>query len=131
MYTYKDTIVNAHKYNIVKRIADRENGNNFNKLDTALSTNSFKYIMLKNKRTGVTMPGDDHRKCPTLYEAEAVDFNRQTLNRENHIVKRCQLCTRILHPLVDTKTSICSFCLNKLVTTKQVSNFCYTRSEKK
>ncbi|QAT90330.1 hypothetical protein KM622_gp044 [Spodoptera exempta nucleopolyhedrovirus] len=112
MSTYKDEINKAQQENIIKRVANREINGTLNKVETALCTNRLYCLMNKDRINRVYRLNNDNRKCPSLYEAEAIDFSK-SLFRTREAVKRCVICTRALHPLFDLKRNVCSFCSAK------------------
>ncbi|AAZ38218.1 ORF-52 [Agrotis segetum nucleopolyhedrovirus A] len=112
MHSYKEHLDKAQRCNVTKRVMDRELNGSLNKVDTALAINRLYCIMTTNKTTQLRQLNNDNRKCPYLYEAEAIDFNK-SLYRTHESVKRCVMCTRALHPMLDIKRSTCAFCAAK------------------
>ena len=110
MSTYEQHLSSAHKCNLVKRVVERETNGTFKKVETALTTQRLYCVMRLDKSSNVQHLNNDNRKCPSLYEAEAIDFSK-SLYRTRDMVKRCVICTRALHPLLDIKKTKCSFCL--------------------
>ncbi|AIZ48607.1 asb049 [Agrotis segetum nucleopolyhedrovirus B] len=110
MHSYNSHLNRAYRSNLAKRITQREITNDFNKMDAALATKRLYCIMSINKSTNnLRQLSNDHYKCPYLYEADAIDFNKQ-LRRTHEPVKRCVICTRALHPMLDVERAMCSFC---------------------
>jgi hypothetical protein len=97
-----------NKNSFIKMLLNREMGSAFNKSRVAFNTDKTHCLLVSNKKTNKTSLNNDNRKCPTLYEAEAMQFNKML---DSSSTARCVLCTRILHPLLDVSRDRCSFCV--------------------
>ena len=113
MSTYKDRLVEANNQNLCRRLVRRELTGSIDKINGALSTNRLYCVVSKNKLDEHQRLNNDHRKCPYLYEAEAIQFT-QTLHKTREPIQRCRVCTRALHQLFDIKRSVCVFCSKSL-----------------
>ncbi|AIE47832.1 orf52-like protein [Peridroma alphabaculovirus] len=107
--SYQERIEAAARNNLARQINDRQISGNMNKVDAALATGRLYCVMSTNKKTNTSQLNNDNRRCPSLYEAEAIDFSKN-LHRTREAIKRCVTCTRALHPLLDIKRAVCSFC---------------------
>ncbi|ACI47418.1 unknown [Spodoptera litura nucleopolyhedrovirus II] len=110
--SYRERIDAARKSNLTRQLSDRQIGGAFNKVSAALATDRLYCVVIKDSNTLKSRLNNDSRKCPYLYEAEAIDFTK-TLHRTRDSVKRCVMCTRALHPLLNVKNMTCPFCLPK------------------
>jgi hypothetical protein len=100
----------VNKNSFIKILLNRETGSSFDKSRVAFNTDKTHCLLVANKKTNRTWLNNDNRKCPTLYEAEAMQFNRM-LDSSSSAAARCVLCTRLLHPLLDVSRNRCSFCV--------------------
>ncbi|ABF47444.1 Hz112-like protein [Clanis bilineata nucleopolyhedrovirus] len=108
--TYKDLVEKAKNKNVVTRLLERELGvKNLNRMETSLAIGRTGYIQLtKGKKLDT-----NHRMCPSLYEADSVDF-KTSLYKSCAVVKRCVACLRLTHHLLDIKENMCTFCRRTL-----------------
>ncbi|AKN80603.1 hypothetical protein [Perigonia lusca single nucleopolyhedrovirus] len=115
MFSYKDLIANGEKCNLANRLRDREMFGSMQKTNTALSTTRSVFCITSNDNKRLN---NDGIKCPSVYEAEAIRFNNQLYPAAcRNSVKRCKLCTRVIHPLNTNSTNfVCHTCrCNKYV----------------
>ena len=105
--TYADRIDEARKVSVTERVMRRELGERFEKVNCCMALGRPLGFETKN-RDGVRFYNQNYRKCPSMYEADGADFTKH-IYRSKETIKRCILCTRILHPLLDDK-QICIFC---------------------
>ncbi|AUF81633.1 hypothetical protein ManeNPV_00107 [Malacosoma neustria nucleopolyhedrovirus] len=97
-----------NKNSFIKMLSNREMGSTFNKSRVAFNTSKTHCLLVTNKKTNKTSLSNDNRKCPTLYEAEAMQFHKML---DSSSTARCVMCTRVLHPLLDVSRNRCSFCV--------------------
>lgn len=109
-YSYNDFYAEARKKTLVDRLKMREINGDIDKLKTAVSLNRVFCIVEPSSHSSYGKLNNDNRKCPYLYEAEAVEF-ATSLQRQSYQIKRCITCTRALHAILDNKKIKCSFCI--------------------
>nr|WRQ96299.1 maco-A 63 [Mamestra configurata nucleopolyhedrovirus A]WRQ96468.1 maco-A 63 [Mamestra configurata nucleopolyhedrovirus A] len=111
MSTYKDCLDNAQKCNVIKRVIEREIKGDLHKIDTALSLKRDFCLNRYNKSTKMNTLNNDHRRCPSLYEAEAINDSKHYY-RTKDCVKRCVRCKGALLSALDINKTMCSLCRN-------------------
>lgn len=94
---------------LLHHLRQREMRERMNKLDAAMavrrSTCVITYGAASSSSASIGL-NRDNIKCPSLYEAEAIEFDRML----NFPLKRCLVCSRVVHPLHDVKSDTCQFC---------------------
>ncbi|AUV65320.1 hypothetical protein [Alphabaculovirus myunipunctae] len=114
MSTYGQRIETAQRQNVARRVVVREIMGSMNKVDTALSTNRDFCLNRYNKSTNLNELNNDHRRCPSLYEAEAIN-GAKYFYRKNDCVKRCVVCAGVLHLVLDARSTTCARCATMAV----------------
>ncbi|QHB21700.1 se39 [Artaxa digramma nucleopolyhedrovirus] len=101
--TYENYYNAATDVNIVQRVINREIAGVIDKRTSALSINRLACVS-----AGGTAINNNHLRCPHLYEADSVFFNK-TLGNGRKFAEHCLTCARLLHPF-DNKRQMCVFC---------------------
>ncbi|UOQ18902.1 hypothetical protein [Olene mendosa nucleopolyhedrovirus] len=91
---------------LLHHIRQREMREQMNKLHAAMAVRRSTCVITYDATSSSIGLNRDNIKCPSLYEAEAVEFGRM-LNVPH---KRCVICSRVVHPLHDVKSDTCQFC---------------------
>nr|AWJ76746.1 hypothetical protein LdMNPV-T3_00132 [Lymantria dispar multiple nucleopolyhedrovirus]QCQ67383.1 hypothetical protein [Lymantria dispar multiple nucleopolyhedrovirus]QCQ67543.1 hypothetical protein [Lymantria dispar multiple nucleopolyhedrovirus]QCQ67701.1 hypothetical protein [Lymantria dispar multiple nucleopolyhedrovirus]QIT08179.1 hypothetical protein [Lymantria dispar multiple nucleopolyhedrovirus] len=91
---------------LLHHIRQREMRERMNKLDAAMAVRRSTCVITYGASSSSIGLNRDNIKCPSLYEAEAIEFDRML----NFPLKRCLVCSRVVHPLHDVKSDTCQFC---------------------
>lgn len=109
MSTYDRYICQARKVNLINRLIKREVVGQINKIESALCTANRTFSLSAIDKKGYLTLNYNGRRCPYIYEAEAIDF-AINLKYHNDNIAKCKKCRRALHPLIDLKQDCCSRC---------------------